>query len=159
MRRGQPLVLARFEKSHGCRIPLSSFNRGDREKSRSPPLYIYMCVCACAYALVEVRANWPYFMSRGVIYASFAAFSPRGNEMVITTLRFGDEPRAAIITPLMWEIVGRRGRRSQPPSNVTRFNARFPFLSSFLLFNAKFRKGLKAWILFSSLKIYGEQLN
>lgn len=133
LRRGQPLVLARFEKSHGCRIPLSSFNRGDREKSRSPPLYI----CACAYALVEVRANWPYFMSRGVIYASFAAFSPRGNEMVITTLRFGDEPRAAIITPLMWEIVGRRGRRSQPPSNVTRFNARFPFLSSFLLLNAK----------------------
>lgn len=62
-----------------------------------------MCV------LVEVRANWPYFMSRGVIYASFAAFSPRGNEMVITTLRFGDEPRAAIITPLMWEIVGRPG--------------------------------------------------
>ena len=30
--------------------------------------------------------------------------------MVITTLRFGDEPRAAIITPLMWEIVVERGR-------------------------------------------------
>lgn len=63
-----------------------------------------------ARACVPVQANWAYFMSRSVIYASFAAFSPRGNEMVITTLRFGDELRAAIITLLMWEIVAPRER-------------------------------------------------
>lgn len=53
-------------------------------------------------------ANWAYFMSRCVIYASLAAFSPRGNEMVITTFAIRGRTAAAaaiVITPLMWEIV------------------------------------------------------
>jgi len=74
----------------------------------------------CTYARGRA-ANWSYFMSRCVIYASFAAFSPGGNEMVITTLCDSGTNRrrcriAAVITPLMWEIVcaAVAGRKKSP---------------------------------------------
>lgn len=72
-------------------IPLASSTRRTRRRGEDAPLAVPLGEPGEKSARVHgVQANWAYFMSRGVIYASLAAFSPRGNEMVITTLRFGD---------------------------------------------------------------------